>query len=172
MYSIFAILSSSRGFLAVSPVSFAASSSPSPCPFRLASDLNPFIVVSVVLPSPRLLIDVVTPPLLFSLFCSSLSRRFYLLISPVAVYLSCDVPTPALAFRIVRYSLPLRLRLRPCLRHLIIFLLLYRYLHCLYPRGLFGSHVAILASRSPPLGGTYCHKPRVPALGHPSKIVP
>jgi hypothetical protein len=170
MYSIFAILSSSRGFLAVSPVSFAASSSPSLCPFRPASDLNPLIVVSIVLPSPRLLIDVVTPPLLFSLFCGSLSRRFYLLISPVAVYLSCDVPTPALALHIVRYSLPLRLRLP--LRLLIISILSYHYLHCRYTGGLFGSHLAILASRSPPLGGTYCHKPRVAALAHPSKAVP
>ena len=68
MYPVFAILSSSRGFLAASSVPFAASSSSSSCPFRPASELNLLTVVSFVFPSPRLLINVVMPPLLFSSF--------------------------------------------------------------------------------------------------------
>ena len=105
------------------------------------------------------------------LFRGSLSRRFYLLISLAAGYLSCDVPTLALAPRIVTSWCPRRLRPRLRLRRLIISLLLYRYLHCRYPGGLFGFHVAILAPRSSPLGGTYCHKPRVTALAHLLKAV-
>ena len=89
--------------------------------------------------------------------------------------ISSSLRLPAICLRcsyscaIVRSSCPRRLRLR--LRHLIISLLLYRYLHCRYPGGLFGFHVAILAPRSSPVGGMYCHKPRVTALAHLLKAV-
>jgi hypothetical protein len=54
-----------------------------PSPFRPASDLNNLlIVVSVVFPSPRLLIDVVMPPLLFYSFWSILRFPVTSILSP------------------------------------------------------------------------------------------
>ena len=145
-----------------------------PSPFRPASDLNPSLS-SVVFPSPRLLIDVVLPPLLFNSFWSILRFPVTSILPPhlsgcrLSV-LRCSYSCASSPHRkiLVSASPPPRLRLR----RLIISLLLYRYLHCRYPGGLFGFHVAILAPRSSPLGGTYCHKPRVTALAHLLKTVP
>ena len=52
-----------------------------PSPFRPASDLNPSLS-SVVFPSPRLLIDVVLPPLLFYSFWSILRFPVTSILSP------------------------------------------------------------------------------------------
>jgi len=152
-----------RRVLAASPVLFVASY------FSLSS-----FSASIGSQSPHCRVcrssrAFVSHPSIVVVTLRSLSRRSYLFISPVVVYLSHDV----LLFCYLPASSDIHVCFAPASASVTLLSLFY-YIAILL--------VAILdccldltllcwASMSPLLGGTYCHKPRVDALAHPIKPV-